>query len=108
MRAKIDFVVVKMEGQGILEALLPIFFSKLLTAVGCLSSILASMSALKHLHRVRRRRCSLRLTMQSSVRPYALARRKRKLLKQRRFWIRPSRTSLWWQNLIAGKMIDEE
>ena len=38
------------------------------------------------------------------------ARRKppRKERKQRRFWIRPGRTSLWWDNFLNGVMLEEE
>ena len=32
----------------------------------------------------------------------------RKRRKRRRFWVRPGRTSLWWDNLIAGVAVDEE
>ena len=32
----------------------------------------------------------------------------RKERKQRRFWIRPGRTSLWWDNFLNGVMLEEE
>ena len=28
--------------------------------------------------------------------------------KDRRFWVRPGRTSAWWQNFVDGKVLDEE
>ena len=32
----------------------------------------------------------------------------RKERRPRRFWIRPGRTSLWWDNFLSGIMLEEE
>ena len=37
-----------------------------------------------------------------------MKRKMKKRRKRRRFWIRPGRTSLWWDNLRAGLSIEEE
>ena len=35
-------------------------------------------------------------------------RRPRRERAQRRFWIRPGQTSLWWDNFLNGTTLDEE
>ena len=34
--------------------------------------------------------------------------RPRRVRRQRRFWIRPGRTSLWWDNFLNGIVLEEE
>lgn len=37
-----------------------------------------------------------------------LKRAGRQLARPRRFWVRPGRTSAWWDNFVGGIMIEEE
>ena len=34
--------------------------------------------------------------------------RKRRKIGQRKYWVKPGRTSLWWENLMNGLLTEEE
>lgn len=84
--------------------------------LGLLSSLIACLQlnvAMLNLNfnYLRRRLSIMRLLAisDSGIRRQRLLRRAgRQLARPRRFWVRPGRTSAWWDNFVRGIMIEEE
>lgn len=77
--------------------------------LGLISALHANLVIYNHLHQfAERQRRSLRptrllVTLLEESRVPRL-----KVRQKRRFWIRPGRTSQWWDNFVAGAVVEEE
>ena len=84
--------------------------------LGLLSSLIACLElnvAMLNLNfnYLRRRLNIMRLLTisDSGIRRQRLLKRaERQLARPRRFWVRPERTSAWWDNFVGGIMIEED
>ena len=76
----------------------------ILGLTGIIQINLMQMVQYTMIHRARRRR-EMGALLEVS---YKINRKRKSVRNQRRFWVRPGRTSLWWDNFMTGTMIDEE
>ena len=80
-------------------------FSVLTNLISLQQICLLLMQLITKLHFARRKRILHYLTSSDSK---VSKRRRRKSMKSRRFWVRPGRSSLWWDNFLSGIVIDAE
>ena len=84
---------------------------QILLAVASIRSAIAIVAALNQNYTARKKKIMLRFLMANrhihQVRRNLIDKR-RSQSKERRFWIRPGRTSAWWSNILAERVIAEE
>ena len=84
---------------------------QILLAVASIRSAIAIVAALNQNYTARKKKIMVRFLMANrhihQVRRNLIDKR-RSQSKERRFWIRPGRTSAWWSNILAERVIAEE
>ncbi len=76
-----------------------------MSIIACIVAVYQLNCLLLHLRNVQfHKRKQLLQVTSTSIRKL----KRKKTYKERRFWIKPGRTSAWWDNFVAGIVIPEE